>query len=190
VAKAAWSPLNGQNHQNGTKKGPKEGQKGPRPIEKIPKNAIFQNPIQNNSFSENFTCVEAVRKSPPGGIIYFWTAISPNGALCARPIKRRKGKCYFELVRLIVLFRVGLEQLFVVFRLSGFPVGLPQFFVRAVVTGDYFVGLVRLNLLFVSRWACATFVSEFRFRCIPSVGLSQFFCLGGMEENSLLSSGR
>jgi hypothetical protein len=39
------------------------------------------------------------------------------------------------------LFRVGLEQLFVVFRLSRFPVGLPQFFVRAVVTGDYFVGL-------------------------------------------------
>ena len=45
MAKAAWSPLNGKNHHNGTKKGPKEGQKGPRPIEKIPKNAIFQNPI-------------------------------------------------------------------------------------------------------------------------------------------------
>ena len=38
-------------------------------------------------------------------------------------------------------------------------------FVRAVVTGDDFVGLARLNY-FVSRWAWATFVSEFRFRGI------------------------
>ena len=95
-----------------------------------------------------------------------------------------------ELARLIVLFRVGLEQLFVVFRLSRFPVGLPQFYVRSVVTGDYFVGLARLNLLFVSRWACTASVLEFCFRGLPSVRLSQFFCLSGMEENSLLSSSR
>jgi hypothetical protein len=43
----------------------------PRPIEKIPKNAIFQNPIQNNSFSENFTWVEAVRKNPPVELFIF-----------------------------------------------------------------------------------------------------------------------
>ena len=52
--------------------------------------------------------------------------------------ERHKGKCFVGLARLIVLFRVGRDQLFVVFQLSGFPVGLPQFFVRAVVTGDYF----------------------------------------------------
>ena len=31
------------------------------------------------------------------------------------------------------------------------------------MTGDDFVGLARLNF-FVSRWACAPFVSEFHFR--------------------------
>ena len=62
----------------------KEGQKGPRPIEKIPKNTIFQNPIQKNSFSENFTWVEAVRKNPPAALFIF---VFSNGALRARPIK-------------------------------------------------------------------------------------------------------
>jgi hypothetical protein len=100
---------------------------GPRPIEKIPKNAIFQTPIQNNAFSEIFIWVEAVRKNPPAELFIFGPCFSPNGALRARPVKRRKGNCYVELARLIVLFRVGLEQLFVVFRLSRFPVGLPQF---------------------------------------------------------------
>ena len=52
---------------------------------------------------------------------------------------------------MIVLFRVGRDQLFVGFGLSRFPVGLPHFFVRAgEVTGDDFVGLARLNF-FVSR---------------------------------------
>ena len=45
---------------------------------------------------------------------------------------------------LFVLSRVGLEQFFVVFLLWGFPVGLPQLFVRTVVAGDGFVGLARL----------------------------------------------
>jgi hypothetical protein len=62
--------------------------------------------------------------------------------------ERRKGKCFVELARLIVLFRVGLGQLFVGFGLSEFPVGLPQFFVRAMMTGDGFVGLSRLNFFF------------------------------------------
>jgi len=48
--------------------------------------------------------------------------------------ERRKGKCFVELARLIILFRVGLGSLFVVFGLSRFPVGLLPFFVRAVVT--------------------------------------------------------
>jgi hypothetical protein len=80
-------------------------------------------------------------------------------------LERRKGKYFVELARLIVLFRVGLEQLFVGFGLSRFPVGLPQFFVRAVpvVTGGDSVGLARLNF-FVSRWVCACYVSELRFR--------------------------
>ena len=65
--------------------------------------------------------------------------------------ERRKGKCFVELARLIDLFRVGRDQLFVGLPLSKFPVGLPQFFVRAAeVTGDDFVGLARLNF-FVSR---------------------------------------
>jgi hypothetical protein len=34
-----------------------------------------------------------------------------------------------------------------------------------------------------------TSVSEFRFQGLPSVGLSQFFCLSGMEENCSLSGG-
>ena len=46
--------------------------------------------------------------------------------------ERRKGKCFDELARLIILFRVGLGQLVVVFGLSRFPVGLSPFFVRAV----------------------------------------------------------
>ena len=45
------------------------------------------------------------------------------------------------------------------FRFSRFLVGLPQFFVRAVVTGDGFLGLVRLNIV-VSR----------------GKGLAQFLC--------------
>ena len=64
-------------------------------------------------------------------------------------LERRKGKYFVELARLIVLFRVGLEQLFPGFGLSRFPVGLPQFFVRAVVKGGDSVGLARLNF-FVS----------------------------------------
>jgi hypothetical protein len=63
--------------KNGTKKGPKEGLNGPRPTEKIPKNAIFQNPIQNNSFSEIFTWVEAVRKNPPAELFIFGPRFSP-----------------------------------------------------------------------------------------------------------------
>ena len=77
---------------------------------------------------------------------------------------------------LFVLSRVGLEQFFVVFLLWGFPAGLPQLFVRTVVAGDGFVGLARLNF-FVSRWVCATFVSDFCFRVLLSVWLSQFFLL-------------
>ena len=75
--------------------------------------------------------------------------------------------------------RVGLEQFFVVFLLWGFPLGLPQLFVRTVVAGGCgcgFVGLARLNF-FVSRWVCATLVSDFCFRVLPSVWLSQFFLL-------------
>jgi hypothetical protein len=50
--------------QKPPKRDQQEGYKGPRPIEKIPKNTIFQNTIQKNSFPENFTWVEAVRKNP------------------------------------------------------------------------------------------------------------------------------
>jgi hypothetical protein len=31
-------------------------------------------------------------KEPPGGIIYFWTVLSPNGALHARPVKTSLAK--------------------------------------------------------------------------------------------------
>jgi len=40
--------------------------------------------------------------------------------------ERRKGKCFIELARLIVLFRVGRDQLFVGLGLSRFAVGFPQ----------------------------------------------------------------
>ena len=105
--------------------------------------------------------------------------------------ERRKGQCFVGLARLIVLFRVGLEQLFVGFGLSRFPVGLPHFFVRAVVTGDDFLGLWQLNF-FVSRG------KGLRNFCVgvalpgSPVGLwADFvvFCfLSGMRGNFLLSS--
>jgi hypothetical protein len=38
-----------------------------------------------------------------------------------------RGQRFVELARLIVLFRVGLEQLFVGVALLGFPVGLSRF---------------------------------------------------------------
>ena len=72
----------------------------------------------------------------------------------------------------------------VVFGLSRFPVGLSPFFVFCFLLerwwqiGDGFVGLARLNF-FVSRWVCATFVSDFCFRVFLSVWLSQFFCFSG-----------
>ena len=93
--------------------------------------------------------------------------------------ERRKGKCFFELARLIVLFRVRPEQLFVGFGLSRFPVRLPQFFVRSVVTGDSFVGLARLNFFCFALGLRNIFVSELRFRfrgLLLGFGqLSQFF---------------
>jgi hypothetical protein len=57
-------------------KPPKEGE-GARAYREIPKNTIFQSPIQNNSFSENFTWVEAVRKSPPVAFLIFGPHFSP-----------------------------------------------------------------------------------------------------------------
>ena len=57
--------------------------------------------------------------------------------------ERRKGKCFVELARGLFCFASGvISFLLGLFGLSRFPVGLPQFFVRAVeVTGDDFVGL-------------------------------------------------
>ena len=58
------------------------------------------------------------------------------------------------------------------------------------MAGDDFVGLARLNF-FISRWVCATFVSDFRFWVLLSVWLSHFFCLSGVGGgNSFLSSSR
>jgi hypothetical protein len=72
---------------------------------------------------------------------------------------------------MFLLFHDGLAQFFVLVGLSGFPGGLWQFFVGAVVTGSYFVELVRLFFLF-------------------RVGLTnQFFCwraLSEAEGNNLL----
>jgi hypothetical protein len=96
--------------------------------------------------------------------------------------ERRKGKCFVELARLIVVFcarlvvvfRVGLEQFFVGVGLSRFPVGLSQFFVRAVVvTGGNFVGLARFNF-FCFALGLRSFVSELRFRG-PLLGFRSFF---------------
>ena len=55
------------------------------------------------------------------------------------------------------LFHDGLAQFFVRVGLSGFPGGLWQFFVGAVVTGNCFVEFARLTFLF-------------------RVGLAQFQC--------------
>ena len=49
---------------------------------------------------------------------------------------------------IIFLFRDGLAQVFVRVGLSRFPGDLWQFFVGAVVTGNYFVELARLIFLF------------------------------------------
>ena len=67
------------------------------------------------------------------------------------------------------------------FRLSRFLVGLPQFFVRAVVTGDGFLGLWQLNF-FVSRG------KGLRNFCVgvalsgSAVGLSRFFVLAAQRK--------
>jgi hypothetical protein len=79
MTKAAWSPK----RQKPPKWDQKESKKGPRPVEKIPKNTIFQNPIQNNSFSENFTWVEAVRKNPLAELFMFGPQY-PHRVLYAR----------------------------------------------------------------------------------------------------------
>ena len=82
--------------------------------------------------------------------------------------------------------RVGLEQFFVVFLLSGFPVGLPQLFVRTVVAGEGFVGLARLNFLFRVGFAqllCRIFASRlsclFGFRCF-------FFFSGAVKSLEIM----
>ena len=127
MAKAAWSPANGQNHQKWDQKGTERGLEWAQAYRENSQKRDFSKSDSEQFLFRNFYMGRGGSKEPPGGIIYFWAALFPNGALRARPVKRRKRKCFVELARLIVLFRVGLEQLFVVFRLSRFPVGLPQF---------------------------------------------------------------
>jgi hypothetical protein len=67
MAKAAWLPLHGINYQSGTKR----GLEGAQAYRENPQNTQFQNPIQNDPFSEIFTWVEAVRKNPPAALFIF-----------------------------------------------------------------------------------------------------------------------
>jgi hypothetical protein len=65
----------------------KGGQEVPRPIEKIPKNTHdFSNSDSEKILSRKFHVGRGGSKEPPGGNIYFWAAISPLGALRARPV--------------------------------------------------------------------------------------------------------
>ena len=62
------------------------------------------------------------------------------------------------------------------FLLWGFPVGLPQLFVRTVVAGEGFVGLARLNFLFRVGFAqllCRIFASGLS----HLLGFRSFFAL-------------
>ena len=81
---------------------------------------------------------------------------------------RENGKWFVELARLLIVpFRVGLGQLFQ----GPLFVGLPQFFVRALVTGGNFVGLARFFFCFalgLHNFCVGVVLSE------PPVGLSQF----------------
>jgi hypothetical protein len=66
VAKAALSPLNSKNHQNGTKKRARRAQA-----------YGFSKFDSEKSFSENFTWVEAVRKNPPAELFIFGPYFPP-----------------------------------------------------------------------------------------------------------------
>jgi hypothetical protein len=61
------------------------------------------------------------------------------------------------------LSRFGLTQLFVEVKLQGFPVGLSQFFVRAVVAGKSFLIARGKLYVFVLRWARASFFWSWAF---------------------------
>jgi hypothetical protein len=72
--------------QKGTERGPEEAQAYRENFQKH----NFQNPIQSNSFFRKFYVGRGGSKEPPGGIIYFWTVLSQNGALRARPVNTVK----------------------------------------------------------------------------------------------------
>ena len=82
--------------------------------------------------------------------------------------ERREGGNFVELAASAINVFVS-RRACAVFCSVGFRgfLGLWQFFVGAVVAGNYFVELARL--IFVSRWACAIAVSELRDRSARGV---------------------
>jgi hypothetical protein len=70
-----------------------------RALEKIPKTTIFQNPIQKNSFPENFTWVEAVRKNPPAELFIFGSYFPPMVLYAHAQLRLLKGpRCRYVAV--------------------------------------------------------------------------------------------
>jgi hypothetical protein len=89
--------------------GPKRG------LEEVP--AYRENPQKHDSSKSDsekylfrkFYVGRGGSKEPPGGINYFWTVLSPNGALRARPVKLEclcfiQRVYYFRLLQANVFF--------------------------------------------------------------------------------------
>jgi hypothetical protein len=66
----------------------KEGQKGPRPVEKIPKNTIFQNPIQKIPFQKILRGSRRFERTPRRNYLFLDRAFPQwCSMLRARPVK-------------------------------------------------------------------------------------------------------
>jgi hypothetical protein len=87
VAKAAWSPVNGQNHQKWDQKGTERGLEWAQAYRENSQKRDFSKSDSGQFLFRNFYMDRGGSKEPPGGILYFWAALFPNGALRARPVK-------------------------------------------------------------------------------------------------------
>jgi hypothetical protein len=67
--------------------GQKRGLEGARAYRENSQKHDFSKSDSEKFLSRKFYVGRGGSKEPPGGIIYFWTALSPNGALRARPVK-------------------------------------------------------------------------------------------------------
>jgi hypothetical protein len=86
--------------------GPKRGLGGAQAYRENPPNTIFQNPIQKNSFPENFTWVEAVRKNP----FLFLGRNIPMQTVRARPVDENCAFFYISACTCIITACSALAQ--------------------------------------------------------------------------------